>query len=66
VSTVAGLCARCVHCKVIQSDRGSIFYQCLRSFTQPEFPKYPRLPVYACRGYESLALERPKKASESD
>jgi hypothetical protein len=25
---------------------------CLRSFTQPEYPKYPPLPVVACRGYD--------------
>jgi hypothetical protein len=48
----AGLCASCQHAKVIQSDRGSAFYQCLRGLTDPSFPKYPRLPVIACRGYE--------------
>jgi hypothetical protein len=24
----------------------------MRSFAEPEYPKYPRLPVLACRGYE--------------
>jgi hypothetical protein len=47
-----GLCAHCVHAKVIRSDRGSVFYQCQLSFTDPSFPKYPRLPVLACSGYE--------------
>ena len=28
---------------------------CERSKTEPEYPKYPRLPVLECRGYE----ERP-------
>lgn len=47
-----GLCADCRHAKVILSDRGSRFYQCLRALTDPSFPKYPRLPVLECRGYE--------------
>jgi hypothetical protein len=46
------LCDTCEHCRIIRSDRGSIFLMCQRSFTEPEFPKYPRLPVVECRGYE--------------
>lgn len=48
----SGLCATCIHRKEIRNDRGSVFIQCLRSFREPEFPKYPRLPVLSCRGYE--------------
>jgi hypothetical protein len=47
-----GLCATCVHQKIIRSGRGSTFSMCLRSRQDPAFPKYPRLPVTACRGYE--------------
>ena len=47
-----GLCADCRHLRVITSDRGSKFYLCQRSATDPNFPKYPRLPVIQCRGYE--------------
>jgi len=36
----------------MESDRGSVFYLCQRSATNPAFPKYPRLPVLHCRGYE--------------
>lgn len=36
----------------MQSDRGSVFYLCQRSVTDPSFPKYPRLPVPQCSGYE--------------
>lgn len=50
-----GLCARCAHVRVVQSRRGSVFYLCLRSASDPSFPRYPRLPVLACRGYESNA-----------
>lgn len=48
----AGLCADCVHARQIRSDRGSIFVQCQLSFTDARFPKYPRLPVLICSGYE--------------
>ncbi len=50
-SDAAGLCADCEYSKIIRSDRGGAFYQCLRSFTDPAFPKYPRLPVLDCSGY---------------
>ncbi len=48
----AGLCATCVHARVIASVRGSIFFLCLLSGTDPTFPRYPVLPVLACRGHE--------------
>jgi hypothetical protein len=48
----AGLCARCKHVRTIRSDRGSVFYLCRRSSTDPTYPQYPRLPVLFCRGYE--------------
>ena len=48
----AGLCATCEHARVITSDRGSRFYFCERSRTDPAFPRYPRLPVVACIGYD--------------
>jgi hypothetical protein len=51
-----GLCIHCVHAKVIRSDRGSTFYQCKRSFTDPAFPKYPRLPVRVCTGFEATPV----------
>jgi hypothetical protein len=36
----------------IHSDRGSTFYMCQLSATDARFPKYPRLPVLQCLGYE--------------
>jgi hypothetical protein len=48
-----GLCATCLFGQVIRSDRGSEFLMCLRSKTDPRFPRYPPLPVRACRGYEA-------------
>jgi hypothetical protein len=48
----AGLCARCEHAHTIVNDRGSRFYLCRLSATDPRFPKYPRLPVLRCEGFE--------------
>lgn len=52
----AGLCASCAHQKLIGNTRGSVFSMCLRARTEPDrYPKYPRLPVAACPGYEAAA-----------
>ena len=48
----AGLCDSCRHQRIVKSGRGSVFSMCLRSKTDPGFPKYPRLPVERCSGYE--------------
>jgi hypothetical protein len=53
----AGLCDSCRHQKIVKSGRGSEFSMCLRSKTDPRFPKYPRLPVRECAGYERRASE---------
>jgi hypothetical protein len=46
-----GLCASCVHSRVIESRRGSRFYLCLMSETDARFRKYPQLPVSLCAGH---------------
>jgi hypothetical protein len=49
----AGLCDSCKHQRVIRNTRGSVFSMCERSKTEPQlYPKYPRLPVERCAGYE--------------
>ena len=48
-----GLCASCVHAHVVQSSKGSTFYMCRLSETDPRFRKYPALPVLACTGYQA-------------
>jgi hypothetical protein len=52
----AGLCDTCRHQRIIRNTRGSEFSLCERSRTEPEFPRYPRLPVLECRGYEEGKL----------
>ncbi|MCI0372115.1 MAG: hypothetical protein L0214_12275 [candidate division NC10 bacterium] len=48
-----GLCASCRHRRWVASGKGSRFLYCRRSETDPLFPKYPRLPVLRCGGYEA-------------
>lgn len=51
----AGLCAACVHVRLVRSGRGSAFYLCRRSESDPRFARYPRLPVVQCAGFERNA-----------
>jgi hypothetical protein len=49
----AGLCDTCRCQQVVRNTRGSVFSLCLRSKDEPDrYPKYPRLPVVRCDGYE--------------
>jgi len=58
----AGLCDSCAHQRIIRNTRGSEFSLCGRSRTEPErFPRYPRLPVLECRGWE----RRPELTEET-
>jgi hypothetical protein len=49
-----GLCADCVHARFITSEKGSTFLQCQLAFRDARFPKYPRLPVLSCSGYQKV------------
>jgi hypothetical protein len=46
-----GLCLDCRNGRKVASDRGSSFYLCALSESDPAFPKYPTLPVLQCVGY---------------
>jgi hypothetical protein len=50
--TAAGLCAACRHGRRTANKRGSSFWLCERSKTDPRFVRYPALPVLACPGFE--------------
>lgn len=54
----AGLCNACVHQQLVPNRRGSVFSLCRRSKTDPAFPRYPRIPVAECRGFEPHDGER--------
>jgi hypothetical protein len=55
----AGLCDRCRHVHVIENARGSRFYLCRKSFTDPGFPRYPPLPVLCCAGFSPAGAPDP-------
>ena len=48
-----GLCATCQNARRVVSDRGSVFFLCKLSATDSRFPKYPRLPMVSCVGYQA-------------
>jgi hypothetical protein len=51
----AGLCNSCRHQQIVRNTRGSVFSLCRRSKAEPDrFPRYPRLPVTNCGGYQAL------------
>lgn len=53
----AGLCDACRHQRLVPNTRGSVFSLCERSRTEPAFPRYPRLPVLRCPGFEAERAE---------
>lgn len=68
-STPVGLCATCRCARVVETRTGSRFYLCRRSATDPRFPRYPRLPVLRCAGYdpeEEPTREPPRPGSERE
>lgn len=48
----AGLCQHCANARTVRSRTGSTFILCRLHRTDPEFDRYPVLPVLECRGYE--------------
>ena len=51
----AGLCARCAHALVIRNDRGSRFYLCRLSATDPRFAEIPAAAGAPVRRLRALA-----------
>ena len=52
----AGLCDVCAHQRLVPTTRGVEYSLCERSLEQPDsFPRYPRLPVLECTGYERVS-----------
>lgn len=50
--TQRGLCEGCRHSRVVASAKGRTYLLCERSFSDPEFSKYPAIPVTQCAGFE--------------
>ena len=47
-----GLCASCQHAKLNATNRGTAYLPCTRAAWDSRLPRYPRLPVLECDGYE--------------
>ena len=62
---MTGLCADCVYASRIQSMRGSTFFLCERSATDPAFAKYPHLPVMSCPGYLRIEDRRDPRSDDN-
>ena len=54
---LVGLCGTCIHAEVIVSGKGSKFLFCGRSRKEPDYERYPHLPVLRCPGHESYPSE---------
>ncbi len=48
----AGLCASCRHVRRVESGRGSVFWLCRRAQDDPDYARYPPIPVRQCAGWE--------------
>jgi hypothetical protein len=48
-----GLCDRCTHQKLIKSGRGSLFSMCQVGLRDPDWPKYPPMPVLRCPRFDA-------------
>lgn len=58
-----GLCAGCVHSRTTGNRMGSRFYLCKRSRLDRRYPKYPKLPVLACDGFEAMKVSQEEEES---
>ena len=56
--TPFGLCDRCEHQTLITNTRGSTFSRCDLGLRDPDWPKYPRVPVLECPRYRVRSTAR--------
>ena len=47
-----GLCQACRHAKLNETRRGPAYLRCTRAEWDTRLPRYPRLPVSDCPGFE--------------
>jgi hypothetical protein len=47
-----GLCEACKHAKLNETRRGTAYLRCTRAAWDTTLPRYPRLPVTQCAGFE--------------
>jgi hypothetical protein len=59
----AGLCDTCAYQREVRNTRGSTFSLCERSREDPAYPRYPRLPVTECAGYERRTQQHARSSA---
>ncbi|MCE2455407.1 MAG: hypothetical protein J4G12_06235 [Gemmatimonadetes bacterium] len=52
MGVASGLCSVCDNSRRVVTKRGGVFRLCKLSKTDPNFPRYPVLPVLECKGFE--------------
>ena len=62
----AGLCESCANVRVIDTRKGSRFFMCQLSETDPRFPRYPRTPVMQCIGYSPAPVPTAEPANPAE
>jgi hypothetical protein len=55
----AGLCGGCRHARLNQTRRGPVYLRCQLAGADDAFPRYPRLPVLRCSGYQPTEESEP-------
>ena len=53
-----GLCLRCRHARLVRSRTNQDYYRCERSADDALYPKYPRLPMRSCDGFDPVEPDR--------
>jgi hypothetical protein len=61
-----GLCNLCRHQRLVPNTRGSVFSLCERSRADDRFPRYPRIPVASCIGFEARPPDEPAPGVRPD
>jgi len=50
-----GLCASCRHAKLNETRRDTAYLRCARAAWDDSLPRYPRLPVLECAGFQQAS-----------
>ena len=58
---IAGLCGQCSHARLNQTRRGPVYLRCQLASVDEAFPRYPRLPVLRCAGYQPAGDPNPER-----
>ncbi len=52
LAVLVGLCAQCRWAARVPTDKARCYWRCRRSEVDTRYPRYPRLPMVVCAGYQ--------------